>query len=52
MIREYSEGAMRTARMTGISKMEVKPEDYMSRLMLDFMREIEDEFVIHIDGIN
>lgn len=52
MIREYSEGAMRTARMTGISKMEVKPEDYMSRLMLDFMREIEDEFVIHIEGIN
>lgn len=51
-IREYSDGALRTARMTGISKMEVKPEDYMSRLMLDYMKQIESDFRIHIEGID
>ena len=51
-IREYSDGSMKTAKLSTLVKMEIKPEDYMTRLMLDYMDQIQDDFILHIDGVS
>lgn len=51
-IREYSDGSMKTAKLSTLVKMEIKPEDYMTRLMLDYMDQIQDDFILKIDGIS
>ena len=51
-IREFSDGSMKTAKLSTLVKMEIKPEDYMTRLMLDYMDQIQDDFILKIDGIS
>ena len=51
-IREYSNGSMKTAKLSTLVKSEIKPEDYMTRLMLDYMDQIQDDFILKIDGIS
>ena len=43
---------MKTAKLSTLVKMEIKPEDYMTRLMLDYMDQIQDDFILKIDGIS
>ena len=45
-LREYGEGALKTSNLTSIVKLEVRPEDYMSRLMHKYMDDNQADFRI------
>ena len=42
-VRAYSEGAVKTAGLSQLAKLETPPESFMSVLMSQYMNQVEDE---------
>lgn len=51
-IRDYSDVATNTSKLSTIVKLDTQPADYMMRLMRDYMRDNEEMFWLKIDGIS